>query len=169
MGTQYLGRYPGLMTTGVEMKQVGKWAGAAVAVLFCSSVWAQADEARAKKIVSGVCSVPYGGESSGDISQAGWPALGGGVTTIFKSGREHRHARWSPVDPTRWSLWASISRRRSQHLYHPMNPVWLLWGNTPAETSSRCAGLAGCHGPNAQGASSRPGWQDSTLPIRRAS
>ncbi|MEO8119254.1 MAG: c-type cytochrome [Rhodoferax sp.] len=56
------------------MKTVSKWS-AVAACLMVGSVWAQADEARAKKIVSGVCFLCHGAE--GESSSEVFPRLAG--------------------------------------------------------------------------------------------
>ena len=54
---------------------LNRWAVAAVAALLAGTAWSQADEARAKKIVSGVCFVCHGAE--GESSSELFPRLAG--------------------------------------------------------------------------------------------
>ena len=57
------------------MKLAGNLWGAALAALFCTSVLAQADEARATKIVTGTCFLCHGAE--GESSSEVFPRLAG--------------------------------------------------------------------------------------------
>jgi cytochrome c553 len=57
------------------MKLVEKLVGAALAALFCTYALAQADEARAKKIVTGTCFLCHGAE--GESSSEVFPRLAG--------------------------------------------------------------------------------------------
>lgn len=70
MGARHLGRYPGLSEMRAKKTFV-----ASVLALALGSVWAQADQARAEKIVSGSCFMCHGenGESSSEI----FPKLAG--------------------------------------------------------------------------------------------
>jgi len=155
------------MTTGVEMKQVGKWAGAAVAVLFCSSVWAQADEARAKKIVSGVCSLCHGmeGESSSEI----FPKLAGQHWEYvakqlynFKSGKRESTAMSQMVAKLTPDEMVALGKYFEKKKSAPVpsnEPSLAAVGQYIYTSGNKFSGVpacAGCHGPNAQGTSSLP-------------
>ncbi|MEY4736255.1 MAG: hypothetical protein RL302_574 [Pseudomonadota bacterium] len=57
------------------MKLANPWLGAALAAFFCINALAQADEARAKKIVNGTCFLCHGAE--GESSSEVFPRLAG--------------------------------------------------------------------------------------------
>ena len=72
-------------------------AAAIASISFCSSSWAQADEARAKKIISGSCFLCHGAE--GDSSSEVFPRLAGQHSEYiakqlenFKSGKRNSTA-----------------------------------------------------------------------------
>jgi cytochrome c553 len=148
------------------MRALKTW-GVAAACLIAFSAWGQADEARAKKIVSGVCFMCHGeqGESSSEI----FPRLGGQHWEYtakqlenFKTGKRKSTAMAdmvaklkpdemvalgkyfekmpSPPEKIKDSDLAGVGR----YIYHSGNKF------------SGVAACAGCHGKDALGSSSLP-------------
>ena len=148
------------------MRALKTW-GVAAAYLIAFSAWGQADEARAKKIVSGVCFMCHGeqGESSSEI----FPRLGGQHWEYtakqlenFKTGKRKSTAMAdmvaklkpdemvalgkyfekmpSPPEKIKDSDLAGVGR----YIYHSGNKF------------SGVAACAGCHGKDALGSSSLP-------------
>lgn len=148
---------------GIWLRALVLWAGVTVA----GSGWAQADEARAKKIVSGVCFLCHGAE--GESSSELFPRLAGQhweytakQLANFKAGKRKSTAmadmvaKLTPDDMValgRYFEKMTVPRESStepdlaavgKYIYHQGNKF------------SGVPPCAGCHGPDALGTASLP-------------
>ncbi len=145
--------------------------GAAGALLLCSfgasSASAQADEARARKIVMGVCFVCHGGE--GESSSEAFPRLAGQHAEYvvkqlenFKSGKRKSSAMASMVANLSADDMMALGRyfERQKHLPEPVkDPALAAQGSSIYHNGNKQSGVAACascHGAQAQGTASLP-------------
>lgn len=149
------------------MNVAGKWMLAAVAALACGGVFAQADEARAKKIVGGVCSLCHGmdGESSSEI----FPRLAGQHWEYiakqldnFKSGKRESTAMSQMVAKLTPDEMVAIGKYFEKKTAPPepsKDPALAAVGRYIYASGNKYSGVpacAGCHGPEALGTVSLP-------------
>ena len=142
---------------------------AAVLTLACSSgaAWAQADEARAKKIVSGVCFVCHGTE--GESSSEMFPRLAGQhweytakQLANFKSGKRKGTAMGEMVAKLTPDEMVAVGKY-FEKMVVPREPAkepdLAAVGKYIYHTGNKFSGVpacVGCHGPEALGTSSLP-------------
>ena len=136
--------------------------------LFCAvGAFAQADEARARKIVSGVCFVCHGTE--GESSSEQFPRLAGQHWEYiakqlenFKSGKRHSTAMASMAMPLSADEMVALGKyfeKLSAPAQPPKEPALSEVGRYIYHEGNRYSGVpacAGCHGPQALGTSSLP-------------
>jgi len=149
------------------MQLLGKLVGAAAAALFCVGVMAQADEARAKKIVSGVCSLCHGmdGESSSEV----FPRLAGQHWEYvakqlenFKSGKRDSTAMSQMVATLKPDEMVALGKYFEKKKSTPTparDPSLAAVGKYIYTSGNKFSGVpacAGCHGPDALGTVSLP-------------
>jgi cytochrome c553 len=149
------------------MQLLGKFVGAAAAALFCVGAMAQADEARAKKIVSGVCSLCHGmdGESSSEV----FPRLAGQHWEYvakqlenFKSGKRDSTAMSqmaATLKPDEMVALGKYFEKKKSTPTPPKDPSLAAVGKYIYTTGNKFSGVpacAGCHGPDALGTVSLP-------------
>ena len=142
---------------------------ACATLLACAgaTAWAQADEARAKKIVSGVCFVCHGseGESSSEI----FPRLAGQHWEYtlkqlenFKSGKRQSTAMAGMVAPLKPDEMEAVAKyfEKMKHAPEPPKDAALASvGQYIYHQGNRYSGVpacVGCHGPQANGAAGLP-------------
>ncbi len=145
--------------------------GAAGALLLCSfgasSASAQADEARARKIVMGVCFVCHGGE--GESSSEAFPRLAGQHAEYvakqlenFKSGKRKSSAMAPMVANLSADDMMALGRyfERQKHPPEPVkDPALAAQGSGIYHDGNKKTGVAACascHGAQAQGTASLP-------------
>jgi len=131
-------------------------------LLLASSVQAQADEARAKKIVSGVCFVCHGmeGESSSEV----FPRLAGQHAEYiakqlenFKSGKRLSSTMVEMVvklTPDEMVALGQYFEKKRAHVEPPKDSELAQVGRYIYHQGNRFSGVAaciGCHGPKALG------------------
>lgn len=149
------------------MQVAVKWVGTVAAVLFCTGALAQADEARAKKIVSGVCSLCHGidGESSSEV----FPRLAGQHWEYvakqlenFKSGKRESTAMAQMVaslKPDEMVALGKYFEKKKQSPVPAKDPGLAAVGQYIYSNGNKFSGVAacvGCHGPDALGTASLP-------------
>ena len=150
-----------------RITRISKITALIVAAGFSAASWAQADEARAKKIVGGVCFVCHGAE--GESSSEVFPRLAGQHWEYiakqldnFKSGKRKSTAMADMVAKLtpdemealgkffeKQKVEAEVAKDKGlaavgQYIYHQGNKF------------SGLAACASCHGPEAKGTSSLP-------------
>jgi len=137
------------------------------ASLGSAGIWAQADEARAKKIVGGVCFVCHGAE--GESSSEVFPRLAGQHWEYiakqlenFKSGKRKSTAMADMVakltadEMVALGRFSNSKRRRSNR---PKMPIWQAWANTStcmATNSAAWRHVPAATAPEAKGTSTLP-------------
>ena len=139
----------------------------AVLALAGSAALAQADEARAKKIVSGVCFVCHGME--GESSSEQFPRLAGQHWEYtskqlenFKSGKRKSTAMAAMVAPLKPDEMLALGRyfeRQQRQAEPPQDPALAAVGRYLYHNGNRYSGVpacASCHGPDALGTASLP-------------
>lgn len=153
------------------MKVGGAWALVAMVNLACGlfvgSVWAQADEARARKIVSGVCFLCHGAE--GESSSEVFPRLAGQhweyiskQLANFKSGKRKSTAMADMVAKLTPDEMVALGRyfeKMSVPQQPPREPDLAAVGKYIYHNGNKYSGApacAGCHGADAMGTSSLP-------------
>lgn len=142
-------------------------AGVVVACWLAGSVWAQADEARAKKIVSGVCFMCHGeeGESSSEI----FPKLAGQHWEYiakqlenFKTGKRKSTAMADMVaklTPEEMVALGKLYEKKSVPQEAPKDPELAAVGKYVFYSGNKFSGVpacASCHGKDALGTSALP-------------
>jgi len=138
-----------------------------VGLVLCSGAWAQADEARAKKIVGGVCFVCHGmeGESSSEV----FPRLAGQHWEYtakqlenFKSGKRKSTAMADMVAKLTADEMVALGKFFEKQTHAPEPPKdkgLAAVGQFIYHQGNKYSGLAACascHGPEAKGTSSLP-------------
>lgn len=134
---------------------------------FSLSASAQADEARAKKIVGGVCFVCHGAE--GESSSEVFPRLAGQHWEYtakqlenFKSGKRKSTAMADMVaklTPDEMAALGKYFEKQSHASEPPKDPGLAAVGRYIYHQGNKYSGLAACascHGPEAKGTSSLP-------------
>ena len=149
------------------MNVSGKWIVAAAAALLCGGALAQADEARARKIVGGSCALCHGadGESSSEI----FPRLAGQHWEYvakqlenFKSGKRESSAMASMVaalKPDEMVALGKYFEKKDAPASPAKDPSLAMVGKYIYASGNKFSGVpacAGCHGPDALGTSSLP-------------
>ncbi len=149
------------------MKPFAKWGFAAVAALGLGSAWAQADEARAQKIVSGVCFLCHGadGESASEV----FPRLAGQHWEYtakqlenFKSGKRKSSAMADMVanlQPDEMVALGKYFEKKSVPPEAPKDTDLAAVGKYIYLSGNRFSGVAACascHGKDASGTVSLP-------------
>lgn len=141
-----------------------------VAVVMClgaGSVWAQADEARAKKIVSGVCFVCHGAE--GESSSEVFPRLAGQHWEYiakqlenFKSGKRKSTAMAdmaAKLKPDEMVALGKYFEKKSLPAEPPKDADLAAVGKYVFQVGNKFSGLAACascHGKDALGTAALP-------------
>ncbi len=138
-----------------------------LAALACVNALAQADEARAKKIVSGVCSLCHGtdGESSSEI----FPRLAGQHWEYvakqlenFKTGKRESTAMAEMAAKLTPEEMVALGKYFEKKITMPVpakDPALAGVGQYLYASGNKYSGVPaciGCHGPNAMGTSSLP-------------
>ncbi len=134
---------------------------------FCATAWAQADEARAKKIVGGVCFVCHGME--GESASEAFPRLAGQHWEYtakqldnFKSGKRKSTAMADMVARLTPDEMVALGKYFEKQTYTPEPPKdksLATLGQTlyhQGNPNSGVVACASCHGPDARGTSSLP-------------
>jgi cytochrome c553 len=149
------------------MNVTGKWLLLAGVALVCGGAFAQADEARAKKIVNGVCALCHGadGESSSEI----FPRLAGQHWEYiakqldnFKSGKRESTAMSQMVaklTPDEMVAVGKYFEKKKAPAEPPKDSALASVGKYIYASGNKFSGVpacAGCHGPDALGTSSLP-------------
>ncbi len=132
-----------------------------------ASAWAQADEARAKKIVGGVCFVCHGAE--GESSSEVFPRLAGQHWEYtakqlenFKSGKRKSTAMADMVAKLTPDEMVALGKYFEKQVHAPEPPKdkgLAAVGQYLYHQGNRFSGLAACascHGPEAKGTASLP-------------
>ncbi|AOW14497.1 cytochrome c, class I [Hydrogenophaga crassostreae] len=132
-----------------------------------ASVWAQADEARARKIAGGSCFLCHGaqGESTSDI----FPRLAGQHAAYiakqleaFKSGQRKSNTMADMVAKLTPDEMLALGRYYEKMPTHPSTskePQLAAMGQYIYQNGNKFSGVpacASCHGPDAQGTSTLP-------------
>lgn len=138
-----------------------------LAALLAGAAWGQADEARAKKIVSGVCFVCHGAE--GESSSELFPRLAGQhweyiakQLANFKSGKRKSTAMADMVAKLTPDEMVALGRyfeKMSVEREPAKEPDLAAVGKYIYHHGNKYSGVpacAGCHGPEALGTSSLP-------------
>lgn len=138
-----------------------------LAALLAGAAWGQADEARAKKIVSGVCFVCHGAE--GESSSELFPRLAGQhweyiakQLANFKSGKRKSTAMADMVAKLTPDEMVALGRyfeKMSVEREPTKEPDLAAVGKYIYHHGNKYSGVpacAGCHGPEALGTSSLP-------------
>ena len=146
---------------------LNRWAVAAVAALLAGTAWSQADEARAKKIVSGVCFVCHGAE--GESSSELFPRLAGQHWEYtlkqlenFKNGKRKSTAMAGMVAPLKPDEMEAVAKyfEKMKHTPEPPKDAALAAvGQYIYHQGNKYSGVpacVGCHGPQAAGAAGLP-------------
>jgi len=138
-----------------------------VGLVLSSGAWAQADEARAKKIVGGVCFVCHGmeGESSSEV----FPRLAGQHWEYtakqlenFKSGKRKSTAMADMVAKLTADEMVALGKffeKMSLPREEPKEPQLAAMGHYIYHNGNKFSGVpacVSCHGVNAQGAANLP-------------
>jgi cytochrome c553 len=144
-----------------------RWAAAVALACFAAGAIAQADEARARKIVSGVCFVCHGAE--GESSSEQFPRLAGQNSEYiakqldnFKSGKRKSTAMSSMVEkltPDEMVALGKYFERMAAPAQPPKDPALAAVGGYIYEHGNRYSGVpacVGCHGPRAHGTATLP-------------
>ena len=142
-------------------------AAALTSLSFCSSSWAQADEARAKKIISGSCFLCHGAE--GDSSSEVFPRLAGQHSEYiakqlenFKSGKRNSTAMRDMVaklTPDEMLALGKYFEKQSVPVEAPKDPGLAAVGKYIFHSGNKYSGVpacASCHGAEAKGTVSLP-------------
>jgi cytochrome c553 len=137
------------------------------ACLMAGSVWAQADEARAKKIVGGVCFLCHGAE--GESSSEVFPRLAGQHWEYtakqlenFKTGKRQSTAMADMSSKLTPDEMAALGRYFEKMAAPPASvdePELAAVGKYLYQSGNKYSGVAACascHGPQALGTSSLP-------------
>ena len=139
----------------------------AVALLFSMSAFAQADEARAKKIAGGSCFLCHGaqGESTSEV----FPRLAGQHAeyiakqlTAFKSGQRKSTAMAemvSKLTPDEMLALGKYYEKMSIPREEPKDPQLAAMGRYIFHNGNKFSGVpacVNCHGTNAEGAANLP-------------
>jgi cytochrome c553 len=139
----------------------------ALAALLCGGAMAQADEARAKKIVSGVCSLCHGadGESSSEV----FPRLAGQHWEYiakqlenFKTGNRQSTAMAdmsAKLTPGEMAALGKYFEKKGTSPTEVKDPSLAAVGKYIYSSGNKFSGVPaciGCHGPDAMGTSSLP-------------
>ena len=137
------------------------------ALALSSAAWAQADEARAKKIVGGVCFVCHGAE--GESSSEVFPRLAGQHWEYiakqlenFKSGKRKSTAMADMVAKLTADEMVALGKFFEKQTHAPEPPKdkgLAAVGQFIYHQGNKYSGLAACascHGPEAKGTSSLP-------------
>ena len=139
----------------------------AVALLFSMSAFAQADEARAKKIAGGSCFLCHGaqGESTSEV----FPRLAGQHAeyiakqlTAFKSGQRKSTAMVemvSKLTPDEMLALGKYYEKMSIPREEPKDPQLAAMGRYIFHNGNKFSGVpacVSCHGANAEGAANLP-------------
>jgi cytochrome c553 len=132
-----------------------------------SPCWAQADEARAKKIVSGVCFVCHGAE--GESASEAFPRLAGQHAEYiakqldnFKSGKRQSSAMAGMVaklTPEEMLALGKYFEKQTVTAEPPQNPALAAAGRMLYHNGLPQSGVpacASCHGPQALGTAALP-------------
>lgn len=132
-----------------------------------AGAWAQADEARAKKIVSGVCFLCHGAE--GESSSELFPRLAGQHWEYtlkqlenFKSGKRKSTAMAgmvAPLQPDEMLALAKYFEKMKHAPEPPKDAALAAVGQYIYHQGNKYSGVpacAGCHGPQAAGSASLP-------------
>lgn len=132
-----------------------------------SAVFAQADEARAKKIVSGVCFVCHGAE--GESASEVFPRLAGQHAEYtakqlenFKSGKRKSTAMADMVaklTPDEMIALGKYFEKKSHQAEPPKDPSLAAVGRYIYHSGNKFSGVAACascHGPDGKGTASLP-------------
>ncbi len=134
---------------------------------FSATIWAQADEARARKIVSGVCFVCHGAE--GESSSELFPRLAGQhweyiakQLSNFKSGRRKSTTMAdmaSKLTPDEMAALGKYFEKMATPKEPAREPELAAMGKYIYHFGNRYSGVpacAGCHGPDAMGTAALP-------------
>ncbi len=149
------------------MKLAYKILGAALAAFFCVSVFAQADEARAKKIVNGTCFLCHGAE--GESSSEVFPRLAGQHWEYvakqlenFKSGKRKSTAMAdmsSKLTPDEMVALGKYFELQNAPPEPPKDPGLAAIGRYIYASGNKYSGVpacVSCHGPGALGTTALP-------------
>jgi cytochrome c553 len=149
------------------MKRIAKWGVAATVAMFLGPVWAQADEARAKKIVSGVCFLCHGAE--GESASEVFPRLAGQHWEYtakqlenFKSGKRKSSAMADMVanlQPDEMIALGKYFEKKSVPTEAPKDTDLAAVGKYIYHSGNSFSGVAACascHGKDASGTVSLP-------------
>ena len=142
-------------------------AAALTTISFCASAWAQADEARAKKIVSGSCFLCHG--ATGDSSSEVFPRLAGQHHEYiakqlenFKSGARKSTAMRDMVaklTPDEMLAVGKFFEKQSVPTEEPKDAALASVGKYVFHNGNKFSGVpacASCHGAEAKGTVSLP-------------
>lgn len=134
---------------------------------FSATIWAQADEARARKIVSGVCFVCHGAE--GESSSELFPRLAGQhweyiakQLSNFKSGRRKSTTMAdmaAKLTPDEMAALGKYFEKMATPKEPAREPELAAMGKYIYHFGNRYSGMpacAGCHGPDAMGTAALP-------------
>ncbi len=134
---------------------------------FSATIWAQADEARARKIVSGVCFVCHGAE--GESSSELFPRLAGQhweyiakQLSNFKSGRRKSTTMAdmaAKLTPDEMAALGKYFEKMATPKEPAREPELAAMGKYIYHFGNRYSGVpacAGCHGPDAMGTAALP-------------
>ncbi len=135
--------------------------------VFSAAIWAQADEARARKIVSGVCFVCHGAE--GESSSELFPRLAGQhweyiakQLSNFKSGRRKSTTMAdmaAKLTPDEMAALGKYFEKMATPKEPAREPELAAMGKYIYHFGNRYSGVpacAGCHGPDAMGTAALP-------------
>ena len=152
------------------MRAFARWAACACAVLgvaASSAAWAQADEARARKIVSGVCFVCHGME--GESASEAFPRLAGQHAQYiakqldnFKSGKRKSTAMAALVANLTPDEMLAVGRYFERQPHAPEPPANRVLADAGREIYHRgnpatgVTACASCHGAEAKGTAVLP-------------
>ncbi|MHA7600842.1 c-type cytochrome [Alicycliphilus sp. T452] len=145
----------------------GRWQWAALTALAVGMACAQADEARARKIVGGSCFLCHGAE--GESASEVFPRLAGQNAEYiakqlenFKSGKRRSTAMASMVtglSPEDMAALGQFFASRQPHREPSRNAQLAAVGQYIYHTGNRWSGVpacASCHGPDAAGSAALP-------------
>lgn len=149
------------------MKLANLFFWAALAAFFCGSVWAQADEARAKKIVNGTCFLCHGAE--GESSSEVFPRLAGQHWEYvakqlenFKSGKRKSTAMAdmsSKLTPDEMIALGHYFEKQTASVEPPKDPGLAAMGRYIYASGNKFSGVpacVSCHGTGALGTTALP-------------
>ncbi len=150
-----------------SFKKIAQWGVLVSASLTVSLAFAQADEARAKKIISGVCFVCHGAE--GESSSEVFPRLAGQHAEYmakqlenFKSGKRKSTAMADMVaklTPDEMVALGKYFEKQTVPVEPAKDPALAAVGQYIYQHGNKFSGLAACascHGPQAQGTAALP-------------